>query len=1320
MWNPRVWWVAVCVGAGVVGCGSPSGTPNGDGSVVCSLNSDCDDGVFCNGHELCDPADPGAAANGCVTAAAPCAAPATCDETAAACITDCPDADGDGVPSVTCGGADCDDADPLRFPGNLEVCDPEGHDEDCDETTVSDRDVDGDLQVSSACCNGANCGPDCDDTRRSTNTGVPEVCDNLDNDCDGAVDEGLILRLYLDADHDGVADAAREILACPGTPGAAAAVGDCDDTRASVRPTAPEICDLLDNDCDGVIDEDVTTVPWYVDADGDGWGTVSAALPSVESCVPPANRAIRVGDCNDADVDVSPTALEQCNGVDDDCNGRADYLVGGRDTEDDDLDGVPDMLCGAITSDCNDRDPLISVATSAEICDDVDNDCDTRVDEDAVPVAWYVDMDGDRFGDPSSTPFMSCDLQPGRTLDNTDCNDTDAGTHPGASDSCSGRLFIDDDCDTRIDEGGVALTIYEDLDGDGYGTGTPIRSCLQSTMTATRDGDCDDTRAAVNPAALDDCAAIAGVDDDCDEEIDETLVPRTFYDDADGDGYGAGGASSGCTQPAGTATTPGDCDDTSYLRNPGVPDDCATQIGVDDDCDASTDEARALLSFYLDRDDDGFGAGPATLACTGPAGTVGTAGDCDDDNATRNPGAPDDCSRPMSVDDDCDGEIDEAAAFTAVYRDVDGDGYGNGASMISCGTPIGYVTAPGDCNEGDVAIHPGRPDDCTTRLMVDDDCDVDVDEAVVLRSFYPDADNDSYGTGTPVMACSAPVGHGPFPGDCDNANANRNPGRADDCSGVAALDDDCDMIVDEATVRTTYYRDFDVDTYGDPTVTMLLCAPMSGWVLNANDCDDSRMAVRPGAPELCANGLDDDCDTSLDCADSTCSSGCGTLEVLSGGSQSAAVHDLYPLPLRLRMRDGGGNPLPGRAVTLVTRSISAPALTVTTDALGEAVFNNVRAAFREGTEVVRATALGVPDLPISMTTVAPDDGTIFTAFNGARNNVIRLTGPTYMGSTDNNLTNAVGGPDGSIYFVGAHRITRIAPDGALEPVAGTGALGFTPVVPSSDARTTAIWTMGTAPIALDAPRHRLFYAQRCAIYVVDLLSHAMDLYMGTPGSCAANTGDGGLAINATTFEIGFMTVTETGVLFFVTVGSNAGPRTLRYIDAAGRIDTILAAATGFGTPELSIAGFLGDVAAIPGESDEVMFAADCTTPAGTRECILRVSAAGELTHVAGATGTDASPEAIPAVNAVLADGVFIDVLSTGEIVLSEYAYDRVRVIGLDGNIRTIAGDRTTPGDTGDNGPAAMALLRDPAWLTVYGDDHLAFWQTGGRAVRAIW
>ncbi len=63
----------------------------------------------------------------------------------------CVDADGDGVESVACGGADCDDKDPNRYPGNTEICDARGHDEDCDPRTVGSRDLDGDGYDSDEC-----------------------------------------------------------------------------------------------------------------------------------------------------------------------------------------------------------------------------------------------------------------------------------------------------------------------------------------------------------------------------------------------------------------------------------------------------------------------------------------------------------------------------------------------------------------------------------------------------------------------------------------------------------------------------------------------------------------------------------------------------------------------------------------------------------------------------------------------------------------------------------------------------------------------------------------------------------------------------------------------------------------------------------------------------------------------------------------------------------------------------------------------------------------------------------------------------------------
>jgi len=105
------------------------------------------------------------------------------------CRSDVRDMDGDGVPPVECGGTDCDDTDPNRFPGNAESCN--GVDEDCDNTTLG-SDVDGDTFVSTFCCNGpSNCGTDCDDSLDIVNPGAVEVCNgNIDDNCNGIGDEG--------------------------------------------------------------------------------------------------------------------------------------------------------------------------------------------------------------------------------------------------------------------------------------------------------------------------------------------------------------------------------------------------------------------------------------------------------------------------------------------------------------------------------------------------------------------------------------------------------------------------------------------------------------------------------------------------------------------------------------------------------------------------------------------------------------------------------------------------------------------------------------------------------------------------------------------------------------------------------------------------------------------------------------------------------------------------------------------------------------------------------------------------------------------------
>src|SRR5690606_8986358 len=161
------------------------GSTGQDGSSsVCAADSECDDGLYCNGVERCMPGADGAGANGCVAASSPCGPDEVCEEDADRCVpADCaePDADGDGHDRIGCGaGDDCDDTDGDRYPGNFEVCDPEGHDEDCDPETISAQpDRDGDGYLDAACWNlradgSENRGTDCDDTRNTVHPNAPE------------------------------------------------------------------------------------------------------------------------------------------------------------------------------------------------------------------------------------------------------------------------------------------------------------------------------------------------------------------------------------------------------------------------------------------------------------------------------------------------------------------------------------------------------------------------------------------------------------------------------------------------------------------------------------------------------------------------------------------------------------------------------------------------------------------------------------------------------------------------------------------------------------------------------------------------------------------------------------------------------------------------------------------------------------------------------------------------------------------------------------------------------------------------------------------
>ncbi len=96
--------------------------------------------------------------------------------------------------------------------------------------------------------------------------------------------------------------------------------GDCNDEDASINPEAEELCDGIDNNCDGELDEGVQTI-YYADNDGDSFG---APEELTKACSVPEGYVDNSDDCNDNDANISPSAEEQCNGMDNDCDGLED------------------------------------------------------------------------------------------------------------------------------------------------------------------------------------------------------------------------------------------------------------------------------------------------------------------------------------------------------------------------------------------------------------------------------------------------------------------------------------------------------------------------------------------------------------------------------------------------------------------------------------------------------------------------------------------------------------------------------------------------------------------------------------------------------------------------------------------------------------------------------------------------------------------------------------------------------------------------------------------------------------------------------------
>ncbi len=284
------------------------------------------------------------------------------DEGAAVgCVDSMTDADNDGfgagpvacrcpgTPGVSTLGGDCDDGDPGAKPGALETCN--GKDDNCN--TLSDeqgafgcqsyyRDGDNDgvgaAEVKCLCAGEglftAGAGGDCNDADADIAPAHPELCDQKDNNCNGQLDEGVQKTWFLDEDGDGSGASYSPQMACTQPEGFTAKAGDCNDFNKDIHPQAPETCNDVDDDCDGLADDGLATQVIYKDNDGDSFAASNA--PKQSKCNVPVGWVLALDangdgandwDCSDSDITVFPAGPTVCgDGKDNDCDGVIDRL----------------------------------------------------------------------------------------------------------------------------------------------------------------------------------------------------------------------------------------------------------------------------------------------------------------------------------------------------------------------------------------------------------------------------------------------------------------------------------------------------------------------------------------------------------------------------------------------------------------------------------------------------------------------------------------------------------------------------------------------------------------------------------------------------------------------------------------------------------------------------------------------------------------------------------------------------------------------------------------------------------------------------------
>jgi hypothetical protein len=506
----------------------------------------------------------------------------------------------------------------------------------------------------------------------------------------------------------------------------------------------------------------------------------------------------------------------------------------------------------------------------------------------AAPTTYYQDLDGDSFGNPNAA-IQACMPMAGLVLNNQDCNDNNAAINPNTvwyadtdgdgfgnvaitQTACvqpNGFVTNNTDCNDNNALANVVTTWYADTDGDGYGNAaTSMQNCGQPAGYVANSTDCNDASAAINPAAIE---VFNGIDDNCNNTVDEGFTPITYYLDNDGDGVGGNTFVIGINSPGPNyVLTTGDCNDNSAAMYPGNTETCDN---LDNDCDASVDEGLIFLTYFQDSDGDTYGNLAVTLsACSAPQGYVLNSTDCNDQNSAINPGAQD--IPGNGIDEDCSGlDAPIVAAQLGMYEFTQ-----------ASGCPVLANTVTAQPANASFSIYTNVGGTCTAAANVFNNNTWNTTGTIDLNNyneFSIQADS-CFGVSLTKLAFTHKVSNvNTIPtwhlrSSVDNFAADI----ASDSITTNIILNDTVMLgaafsnLNQVTFRfyitgistpgatwrndnvslwgfinsvlpQTFYADTDGDGFGDAANTLLSCTLPAGYSTNNTDCDDSNAQINP-------------------------------------------------------------------------------------------------------------------------------------------------------------------------------------------------------------------------------------------------------------------------------------------------------------------------------------------------------------------------------------------------------------------------------------------------------------------------------------------